>query len=119
MATIPSLNVGGRPAHHRRGPRRGRRLAELPCPPEAPRSSDSRHNDLVQKGRIAIWQAYDRHQPGRGALPSWLTRHATMHQRLQDLRRTTLRQWGHQIACPSFGGICQAGPIHAARPTRA
>jgi RNA polymerase sigma factor (sigma-70 family) len=41
--------------------------------------TDHRHDDLVQEGRIAIWQAYDRYEPGKGALPSWLTRHATWH----------------------------------------
>ncbi|TGB15557.1 hypothetical protein E2651_02720 [Streptomyces sp. MZ04] len=24
-----------------------------------------------------MWEAYEHCQPGRGALPSWLTRHAT------------------------------------------
>ncbi|WP_428957806.1 RNA polymerase sigma factor [Streptomyces sp. cg35] len=43
--------------------------------------ADPRHDDLVQEGRIAMWQALDRHDPVKGALPSWLTQHATWHMR--------------------------------------
>lgn len=31
------------------------------------------HDDLVQEGRIAVWQAAQSFQEGRGALPHWLT----------------------------------------------
>ncbi|MFJ4473288.1 RNA polymerase sigma factor [Streptomyces sp. NPDC089424] len=43
--------------------------------------SDHRHDDLVQEGRIAMWQALNKHDPAKGALPSWLTQHATWHMR--------------------------------------
>jgi RNA polymerase sigma factor (sigma-70 family) len=50
-------------------------------------SSDPRHDDLVQEGRIAMWQAHSRHDPRKGALPSWLTQHATWHMREVLARR--------------------------------
>lgn len=42
-------------------------------------SVSERHEDVVQEGRIAMWQAYKKYKPGKGALPSWLTQHATWH----------------------------------------
>ncbi|MET7363303.1 sigma-70 family RNA polymerase sigma factor [Streptomyces sp. NPDC005562] len=42
-------------------------------------STDHRHEDLVQEGRIAMWRALQQHDPAKGALPSWLTQHATWH----------------------------------------
>lgn len=41
------------------------------------------HDDLVQEGRIAMWQAYEKHDPSKGALSYWLTQHATW--RMKDL----------------------------------
>lgn len=41
--------------------------------------TDHRHDDLVQEGRIAMWQALTRYEPEKGALPAWLTRHANWH----------------------------------------
>lgn len=41
--------------------------------------TDPQHDDLVQEGRIAMWQALARYEPGKGALPAWLTRHANWH----------------------------------------
>jgi len=38
--------------------------------------TDHRHDDLVQEGRIAMWEALARHDPGKGALPAWLTKNA-------------------------------------------
>lgn len=49
--------------------------------------TDHRHDDLVQEGRIAMWQAHRRHDPGKGALPSWMTQHATWHMREVLARR--------------------------------
>lgn len=37
------------------------------------------HDDLVQEGRIAMWQALGSFDPDKGALPDWLTRHANFH----------------------------------------
>lgn len=31
------------------------------------------HEDLVQEGRIAMWQALDTYSPSKGSLPYWLT----------------------------------------------
>lgn len=39
---------------------------------------DARHDDLVQEGRIAMWRALATHEPVKGALPSWLTKAATV-----------------------------------------
>ncbi|MFB7222412.1 RNA polymerase sigma factor [Streptomyces sp. NPDC056227] len=50
-------------------------------------STDHRHDDLVQEGRIAMWQAYRQHDPAKGALPSWLTQNATWHMREVLARR--------------------------------
>lgn len=44
-------------------------------------STDHRHEDLVQEGRIAMWQAHGQHDPARGAMPAWLTQKATWHMR--------------------------------------
>lgn len=44
-------------------------------------STDHRHDDLVQEGRIAMWRAHADYDPAKGALPAWLTRHATWHMR--------------------------------------
>lgn len=44
-------------------------------------STDHRHDDLVQEGRIAMWQAHSKHDPKKGALPAWLTQHATWRMR--------------------------------------
>lgn len=44
-------------------------------------STDHRHDDLVQEGRIAMWKAYGQHDRAKGALPSWLTQHANWHMR--------------------------------------
>jgi RNA polymerase sigma factor (sigma-70 family) len=45
--------------------------------------TDHRHDDLVQEGRIAMWQAARKHDPSRGALPAWLTQKATW--RMQEV----------------------------------
>jgi DNA-directed RNA polymerase specialized sigma24 family protein len=37
------------------------------------------HDDLVQEGRIAMWQAIGDFDPDRGALPAWLTMKANGH----------------------------------------
>jgi RNA polymerase sigma factor (sigma-70 family) len=37
------------------------------------------HDDLVQEGRIAMWQAFDNFDESRGALPAWLTMKANGH----------------------------------------
>lgn len=37
------------------------------------------HDDLVQEGRIALWQALDSFDPDKGALPAWLTLKANGH----------------------------------------
>lgn len=42
-------------------------------------SVPERHDDVVQEGRIAMWQAYKKHDPSKGSLPAWLTQHATWH----------------------------------------
>ncbi|MFD1278078.1 sigma-70 family RNA polymerase sigma factor [Streptomyces kaempferi] len=42
-------------------------------------ATDHRHDDLVQEGRIAMWEAHSRHDPAKGSLPAWLTRHANWH----------------------------------------
>lgn len=49
--------------------------------------TDHRHDDLVQEGRIAMWQAHSRHDPDKGPLPSWLTQHATWHMKEVLARR--------------------------------
>lgn len=49
--------------------------------------ADHRHDDLVQEGRIAMWQAHRKHDPRKGALPTWLTQHATWHMREVLARR--------------------------------
>lgn len=41
--------------------------------------TDHRHDDLVQEGRIAMWQAHGSYDRKKGALPTWLTQHATWH----------------------------------------
>ncbi|MGW0777604.1 sigma factor [Streptomyces sp. NPDC002835] len=91
-----------RPAHHRRGP-----LAEYDAwlhyrAHQMLPSNDPCHDDLVREGRGAIWQAHGRYQPGRGALPSWLTRHTTWHmtETLTRRRRTgtpTRRDGRHTV----------------------
>ena len=50
-------------------------------------STDPGHDDLVQEGRIAMWQAHRTHDPRKGALPSWLTQHATWHMKEVLARR--------------------------------
>ncbi|WP_329047070.1 RNA polymerase sigma factor [Streptomyces sp. NBC_01422] len=49
--------------------------------------TDHRHDDLVQEGRIAMWQAHNQHDPAKGALPAWLTQNATWHMREVLARR--------------------------------
>jgi DNA-directed RNA polymerase specialized sigma24 family protein len=40
--------------------------------PPAFDSADA-HDDLVQEGRIAVWDAVRTYCPDRGALPAWIT----------------------------------------------
>lgn len=41
------------------------------------------HDDLVQEGRIAMWRALEKADEGLGALPEWLTSHASW--RMKDI----------------------------------
>lgn len=43
------------------------------------------HEDLVQEGRIAMWKALATYDPSKGALPSWVTKAASM--RMKDFVR--------------------------------
>ncbi|MGW3400768.1 sigma-70 family RNA polymerase sigma factor [Streptomyces zhihengii] len=45
--------------------------------------TDPHHDDLVQEGRIAMWQAVEKYDASLGALPAWLTQRATY--RMKDV----------------------------------
>jgi DNA-directed RNA polymerase specialized sigma24 family protein len=42
-------------------------------------SGANTHDDLVQEGRIAMWQAIDNFDESKGSLPAWLTLRANGH----------------------------------------
>jgi RNA polymerase sigma factor (sigma-70 family) len=50
--------------------------------------------DLVQEGRIAMWQALGTHDPDKGALPAWLTARA----RWRMTEAVTQRNWSGKPA---------------------
>ena len=63
----------------------------------APRQKD-KWQDLVQEGSIAMWKAMKTYDPGKGALPTWLTGAARMRMRdvlFRDTWTGTPGQRGH------------------------